>query len=178
MKDYPAFGDYYIVLARLVRYEHLPVPPGAALDAALALLELHEQIQQENGFTLTGLDGQTYTLAGLEGRVVLLNFWERDLLCLKEMLEMDKLYHRYQQKGLTVIAVAYEDRATVEQFLAKNSYSFPIALDPGRKVKTAFSVEQFPKSFIFDRKGRLAEQTIHTRTESRLLELLKMAGLE
>jgi len=182
MKDYPKgaafFGDYYILLAKLVRYEHLPVPPGAALDAALALLELHEQIQQENGFTLTGLDGQTYTLAGLEGRVVLLNFWERDLLCLKEMLEMDKLYHRYQQKGLTVIAVAYEDRATVEQFLAKNSYSFPIALDPGRKVKTAFSVEQFPKSFIFDRKGRLAEQTIHTRTESRLLELLKMAGLE
>ena len=173
--------DYYILLAKLVRYEHLPVPPGAALDAALALLELHEQIQQENGFTLTGLDGKTYTLAGLKGRVVLLNFWERDTLCLKEMLEMDKLYHRYQQKGLTVIAVnSYEDRAEVEQFLAKNSFSFPIALDPGRKVNTAFSVREIPipKSFIFDREGRLAAQTIHMRTESRLLELLKMAGLE
>ena len=183
MKDYPdgAWGDYYIILAELVRHAHLPVPPGAALDAALALLELHEQIQQENGFTLTGLDGKTYTLAGLKGRVVLLNFWERDTLCLKEMLEMDKLYHRYQQKGLTVIAVnSYEDRAEVEQFLAKNSFSFPIALDPGRKVNTAFSVREIPipKSFIFDREGRLAAQTIHMRTESRLLELLKMAGLE
>jgi len=53
MKDYPdgAWGDYYIILAELVRHAHLPVPPGAALDAALALLELREQIQQENGFT-------------------------------------------------------------------------------------------------------------------------------
>ena len=179
MKDYPAFGDYYIVLARLVRYEHLPVPPGAALDAALALLELREQIQQENGFTVTGLDGQTYTLAGLKGRVVLLNFWATwSPLCRKEMVDMEKLYHRYEQKGLTVIAVSYEDRAKVEQFLAKNSYSFPIALDPDRKVNTAFSVEDVPKSFIFDREGRLAAQTIHMRTESRLLELLKIAGLE
>lgn len=181
MKDYPAgaFGDYYILLAKLVRYEHLPVPPGAALDAALALLELREQIQQENGFTVTGLDGQTYTLAGLNGRVVLLNFWATgSSLCRKEMPDMEKLYHRYQQKGLTVIAVSYEDRARVEQFLAKNSYSFPIALDPDRKVNTAFSVEGVPKSFIFDREGRLAAQTIHMRTESRLLELLKLAGLE
>ena len=77
-----------------------------------------------------------------------------------------------------MIAVSYEDRARVEQFLAKNSYSFPIALDPDRKVNTAFSVEGVPKSFIFDREGRLAAQTIHMRTESRLLELLKLAGLE
>jgi peroxiredoxin len=179
MEDYPALSDYYILLAKLVRYEHLPVPPGAALDAALALLELREQIQQENGFTVTGLDGQTYTLAGLKGRVVLLNFWATgSSLCRKEMPDMEKLYHRYQQKGLTVIAVSYEDRARVEQFLAKNSYSFPIALDPDRKVNTAFSVEDVPKSFIFDREGRLAAQTIHMRTESRLLELLKLAGLE
>jgi len=54
-----------------------------------------------------------------------------------------------------VIAVSDEDRATVEPFLAKNRYSFAVALDPGRKVNTAFSVREIPKSFIFDREGRL-----------------------
>jgi peroxiredoxin len=91
---------------------------------------------------------------------------------------MEKLYRSYEAKGLTVVAVSDEDRPTVEEFLAKNHYSFPVALDPGRKVNTAFNVEGIPKSFIFDREGRLAAQAIDMRTESQFMELLKMAGLE
>jgi peroxiredoxin len=79
---------------------------------------------------------------------------------------------------LTVIAVSDEDRETVVNFLSKNNYSFPIALDPGRKVNLAFSVEGIPKSFIFDREGRLAAQAIDMRTEAQFMELLKLAGLE
>jgi len=174
-----ASGDDYIGLAKLVRYEHLEVPSSAALDAALALLELRERIQQANGFTLTGMDGKTYSLAGLKGRVVLLNFWATWCPpCRKEMPDMEKLYRAYEKKGLTVIAVSDEDRPTVEQFLARNSYSFTVALDPDRKVNAAFSVEGIPKSFLFDREGRLAAQAIDMRTESQFLELLKLAGLE
>ena len=174
-----AGGDDYVGLAKLVRYERLEVPSDAALDAALALLELREQIQQENGFTLTGMDGKTYSLAALKGRVVLLNFWATWCPpCRKEMPDLEKLYRRYQDKGLTVVAVSDEDRATVEQFLAKSPYSFPVALDPGKKVNTAFSVDGIPKSFVFDRQGRLAAQAIDMRTERQFLELLKLAGLE
>ncbi len=174
-----ASGDDYIGLAKLVRYEHLEVPSDAPLDAALALLALREQIQQENGFSLTGMDGKTYTLAGLKGRIVLLNFWATWCPpCRKEMPDMEKLYRAYERQGLTVIGVSDEERATVEQFLAKNPYSFPVALDPGRKVNAAFSVEGIPKSFIFDREGRLAAQAIDMRTESQFMELLKRAGLE
>ena len=53
-----------------------------------------------------------------------------------------------------------------------------MALDPGREVNVAFRVEGIPKSFLFDREGRLAAQTIDMRTESHFVELLKMAGLE
>jgi peroxiredoxin len=174
-----ASGNDYIGLAKLVRYEHLDVPLAASLEAALALLELRERIQQENGFALTGMDGKTYSLAGLKGRIVLLNFWATWCPpCRKEMPDMEKLYRAYEKKGLTVLAVSDEDRATVEQFLAKNAYSFPVALDAGGKVNAAFSVDGIPKSFIFDRQGRLAAQAIDMRTESQFLELLKMAGLE
>ena len=174
-----AGGDDYLGLAKLVRYEHLAVPPDAALEAALALLTLREQIQQESGFTVTGIDGKTYSLAGLKGRIVLLNFWATWCPpCRKEMPDMEKLYRSFEAKGLTVVAVSDEDRATVEQFLAKNHYSFPVALDPDRRVNTAFNVEGIPKSFIFDREGHLAAQAIDMRTESQFLELLRMAGLE
>ena len=174
----PGASDY-IGLAKLARYEHLDVPSDASLDAALALLELREQIQQEKGFSVTGMDGKTYSLAGLKGRIVLLNFWATWCPpCRKEMPDMEKLYRAYEKKGLTVIAVSDEDRPTVEQFLAKNTYTFPVALDPGRQVNKAFSVDGIPKSFIFDREGRLAAQAIDMRTESQFMELLKLAGLE
>ena len=170
--------DSYIELAKLVRYEHLAVPSDPSLEAAQAFLELLEQVQQENGFTLTSLDGKTYTLAGLKGKIVLLNFWATWCPpCRKEMPDMEKLYTKYEAKGLTVIAVSDEDRETVTKFLAKNNYSFPIALDPDRKVNTAFAVEGIPKSFIFDREGRLAAQAIDMRTEGQFMELLKIAGL-
>jgi peroxiredoxin len=176
---YP-YGDAYLDLARLVRYERVPSSsPDFALDAAIAVLELREHLQQENGFTLTGLDGKTYSLAGLKGRVVLLNFWATWCPpCRREMPDMDKLYREYKAKGLTVLAVSDEDRETVEKFLAKSTYSFPILLDPGRKVHSAYMVEGIPKSFVFDREGHLAALAIDMRTESQFRELLKQAGLE
>ena len=174
-----AGGDDYLGLAKLVRYEHLEVPSDASLDAALALLELREQIQQENGFTLTSMDGKTYSLAGLKGRSCCSISGPRGARrAAKKCPTWRSSTAAYEAKGLTVIAVSDEDRATVEQFLAKNHYSFPVALDPDRKVNTAFNVEGIPKSFIFDREGRLAAQAIDMRTESQFMELLKMAGLE
>jgi peroxiredoxin len=173
------YGDAWIELAKLVRYEHVAAPfEDPSLAAAGALLELRERVQQEYGFTLTGLDGKTYSLESLKGRVVLLNFWATWCPpCRKEMPDMEKLHREFANKGLTVLAVSDEDRETVEKFLATNPYSFPILLDPGRKVNSAFLIEGIPKTFIFDREGRLAAQAIDMRTEAQFRELLKSAGL-
>jgi peroxiredoxin len=88
------------------------------------------------------------------------------------------LYRRFQKKGLVVLAVSDEERETVVGFLAKQNYTFPILLDPGRKVNDAFGVEGIPKSFIFDAEGKLVAQAIDMRTERQFLDLLKEAGIE
>ena len=170
----------YIELAKLVRYEHVTPPPAdPAMDAATAVLELRDQVLQETGFTLTALDGKVYSLDALRSHVVLLNFWATWCPpCRKEMPDMQKLYERYEKKGLIVLAVSDEKRETVEGFLTKQSYTFPILLDPDRKTNTAFYVEGIPKSFLFDRQGRLVAQSIDMRTESQFLAMFKSAGLE
>ena len=91
---------------------------------------------------------------------------------------MEKLYRKYGSKGLTVLAVSDEKRETVEGFLAKNPYSFPVLLDANHTVNKDFGIEGIPKSFIFDREGKLAAQAIDMRTEKQFMELLKRAGLE
>ena len=180
IRETAADSEQWVELASLVRYEHLPKPySDPALDAADSLLALRESLVQENGFTLTALDGKTYSLPGLRGRVVLLNFWATWCPpCRKEMPDLEKLYRLFGEKGLVVLAVSDEERDTVTGFLAKQNYTYPVLLDPGRKVHTAFAVEGIPKTFLFDREGNLAAMAIDMRTERQFLEMLKRAGLE
>jgi len=111
--------------------------------------------------------------------VVLLNFWATWCPpCRREMPDMEKLYQRFAAKGLVVLAVSDEERDTVTGFLQKQNYTFPVLLDPDRKVHTAFNVEGIPKSFLFDRAGKLVAQAIDMRTERQFLEMLKEARLE
>jgi peroxiredoxin len=180
IRETKADSGAWLELASLVRYEHVPAPySDPALDAAGAVLALRETVAQESGFTLTGLDGKAYSLSALRGRVVLLNFWATWCTpCRKEMPDMEKLYRSFEKQGFTVLGVSDEERDVVTGFLQKQNYTFPILLDPGRKVHTAFAVEGIPKSFLFDRQGKLVAQAIDMRTERQFLEMLKGAGLE
>jgi peroxiredoxin len=173
-------ADNYLDLASLVRYEHVPAPPtDPGLDTASAYLALRERLVEEAGFTLTGLDGNNYSLDGLRGHVVLLNFWATWCPpCRKEMPDMQKLYEKFKDKGLIVLGVSDEERATVEKYIAEHKYPFPILLDPGRKVNTSFNIEGIPQTFIFDRSGKLAAESIDMRTEAQFLKMLKQAGIE
>jgi peroxiredoxin len=170
----------YVELAKLVRYEHIAPPiTDPALDAAGALLALRDSLMEEIGFTLESLDGKTYSLESLKGKVVLLNFWATWCPpCRKEMPDMEKLSREFAKKGLVVLAVSDENRDVVESYLVKERYSFPILLDPDRKVNTAFQVEGIPQSFVFDRSGKLAGHAIDMRTEAQFREILRVAGLQ
>jgi peroxiredoxin len=179
IQEGPARARDYIELASLIRYEHTAAPfSNASLEAAGAVLALRERVHQDAAFALTSMDGKTYSLEGLRGKVVLLNFWATWCPpCRKEMPDMETLSRRFKEK-LVVLAVSDEERETVAGFLAKQHYTFPVLLDPGRKVNDAFGVEGIPKSFIFDAEGKLVAQAIDMRSERQFLELLKSAGIE
>jgi peroxiredoxin len=176
----PARAQEYIELAELARYEHARAPfTDPSLDTADAVLALRERVHQEADFTLTGMDGKTYSPASMRGKTVLLNFWATWCPpCRKEMPDMQALYQRFEKKGLVILAVSDEERETVAGFLEKQHYTFPVLLDPGRKTNDAFGVEGIPKSFIFDPEGNLVAQAIDMRTQRQFLELLKQAGLQ
>jgi peroxiredoxin len=173
-------GSLYLELASLVRYEHV----NASLDspqfsAAMAELEANDAHRQQADFTLPDLQGKSWSLKDQRGKVVLVNFWATWCPpCRKEMPDLESLYLRFKDRGFVVLAISDEDAAKVAPFLGERNITYPVLLDPGRKVNDQFRIEGIPKSFVYDREGKLVAQSIDMRTQKQFLEMLAQAGLQ
>jgi peroxiredoxin len=169
----------YVELAQLVRYEHVQTSLDVSqFKAAMAKLEADDRRRQEADFTLTDLQGKTWSLRELKGKVVLVNFWATWCPpCRKEMPDLNTLYQRFKDQGFVILAVSDEEVGKVKPFIAERNIGYPILLDPGRKVNDLFQVEGIPKSFVYDREGKLVAQSIDMRTQKQFLEMLGQAGL-
>jgi peroxiredoxin len=173
-------ADLYEELASLVRYEHMQ----ASLDTpkfglVMHRLQANDEERQRADFTLRDLQGNSWTLSKLRGKVVLVNFWATWCPpCRKEMPDIEALYHRFQGQGLVVLGISDEDAGKVTPFMADHKYGYPILLDPGSKVNQMMIVDGLPKTLIYDRNGKLTAQSIDMRTQKQFLEMLRSAGLE
>ncbi len=170
----------YMELASLVRYEHMQAQSrDPQFAAALARLEADDARRQRADFTLVDLQGTSWHLKDLRGKVVLVNFWATWCPpCRKEMPDLQALYDKYKDQGLVVLSISDEEAAKVTPFIAERKISYPVLLDPGRKVNDAFAVEGIPKSFVYDREGKLVAQSIDMRTRSQFQQMLAQAGLQ
>jgi len=118
-------------------------------------------------------------LKDLRGKVILLNFWATWCPpCRKEMPDLEALYLRFKDQGFVVLAISDEDASKVSPFLAERNITYPVLLDPGRKVNGQLQIEGIPKSFVYDRSGKLVAQSIDMRTQRQFLEMLEQAGLK
>ena len=166
-----------------MRYEHVEAPGDLnnveQFRAAMAGLEADDHKREHPEFTLKDLSGKTWTFSELRGKVVLVNFWATWCPpCRKEMPDLETLYGRFGSKGLVVLGISDEKAAKVEPFIRERKVSFPVLLDPGRRVNEMFVVDGIPKSFVYDREGKLVAQSIDMRTQKQFLEMLGKAGLE
>jgi len=177
--------DPYVELATLIRYEHVELPANnpalhsMLLNAAMARLQAEDRQRQKADFILTDMAGHQWTLKQLRGKVVLVNFWATWCPpCRKEMPDLDVLYRRFRSQGLLILAISDEDAAKVKPFLTERPVSYPILLDPGGKVNKEFAIDGIPKSFVYDREGKLVATAIDMRTHGQFLEMLTLAGLK
>jgi peroxiredoxin len=169
----------YIALAQLVRYENVQ----ASLDdpqfaAALAKMSADDERRQHASFTLTDLNGKAWTFQALKGKVVLVNFWATWCPpCLKEIPDLEALYERFHGQGFVILAISDETEDKVKPFVAKHGMTYPVFLDPSRKVIDFFQIAGIPKSFVYDRTGKLVTESIDMRTQKQFLAMLAQAGL-
>lgn len=179
----PAKGDEppepYLLLANLVRYKQVTTNLDDPLYAkAVQVLIANEADVAKADFTLKDLKGKKYTLSELRGKIVMVNFWATWCPpCRMEMPDLDKIYSRFQSQGLVILSITDEDGFKVNGFVSKNNYSPPVLLDPGSKVHNEFHILGIPKTFIFNRDGKLVGETIDQCTGMQFLKLLARTDL-
>ncbi|MGC2112227.1 MAG: TlpA disulfide reductase family protein, partial [Candidatus Korobacteraceae bacterium] len=119
-------------LAQLVRYEHVQVSQDSPqYKAAMAKLEADDAQRQKVDFTLTDLQGKSWTLKDLHGKVVLVNFWATWCPpCQKEMPDLEALSKRFADQGFVILAISDEEADKVKPFIAERKITYPILLDP------------------------------------------------
>ncbi|MEZ4380226.1 MAG: TlpA disulfide reductase family protein [Nannocystaceae bacterium] len=105
-------------------------------------------------FDLEMINGKRISAARLKGRVVLLNFWGTWCKpCLKELPEFDRLYRRYRQNGLVVLAIATDsDPAPVAAFAKERRLATKIAVG-GEDLANSYKSPNFPFSYVVDENG-------------------------
>jgi thiol-disulfide isomerase/thioredoxin len=169
----------YMDLAKLARYEGITTSfKNPQLTQADAILAANDADIEKADFTLKDLNGKKYTLSQLRGKIVLVNFWATWCPpCRKEMPDLDAIYSHFQSQGLIVLSLTDEEPSKVNTFIGGAGYHPPVLLDTGGKVSKEFHVDGLPKTFVFDREGKLVAQSIDMRTQHQFLIMLAKAGL-
>ena len=146
---------------------------------ATAALVATEAAIQKVDFTLTDLQGRSWTLSQLRGKVVLVNFWATWCPpCRKEMPDLDALSQRFASQGLIVLSISDENIAKVTSWVLGQNINYPILIDTDRKASQAFHIEGIPQSFVFNREGKLVAQSIDMRTQNQFLQMLAAADVK
>jgi len=128
-------------------------------------------------FTLKSLKGDNLRLEEYRGQVVLINFWASWCgPCRQEMPLLDRLHHRYEDTGFTVLGVNVEgDPKPAQEIVDKTKVTFPVLIDRDQRVSELYDLEAMPSTIVVDRDGviRYIHLGYKPGDESKYVEVVK-----
>jgi thiol-disulfide isomerase/thioredoxin len=111
--------------------------------------------------------------AGLQGKVVLVNFWATWCPpCRKELPSLAKLQDKYRDKGFAVVGVSMDEGGAtlVGKFLEKQKINYPVIIGDGEVARGFGGVIGVPATFLVNRKGEVVRRYDGFASEDELRE--------
>ena len=118
-------------------------------------------------------DNSPVSLAGLKGKVVLVDFWATWCgPCRMELPHFVQLQEDYQGKGFTMLGVSVDQysRDGIAAFLRINQINYPVVLDEDQDVAKRYGgINAIPYTVLIDKKG-IIRQTYVGYTEPEVFQ--------
>ena len=116
---------------------------------------------------ITELDGNTFDLTKLRGKVVLVNYWATWCApCRKDMPKLDAFYRQHHDQNLEMIGISVDrerDLGKVRKVMAAIAY--PVAMLKDVTNNGFGEPEGVPITWIIDRDGKVRDRMIEVRDE-------------
>jgi peroxiredoxin len=107
--------------------------------------------------SLDRLGGGKASLASLQGRPVLINFWATWCVpCRQEMPDLAAAWQAHRASELEVLAINLTDQERpkdVEAFVAELALPFPVLLDKRGRVRERYGLAALPTTYFVDALG-------------------------
>ena len=157
----------------------VPTPPLSDLGPAPAFTDTQQWFNTPGGRPLS--------LAGLRGRVVLVDFWTYTCInCIRTLPFVKGLYATYHRYGLDVVGVETPEftfeqvPSNVQQAIAADGIRYPVVQDNRYGTWNAYQNEYWPAEYFIDAHGQVRHEQFgegnYRRDEAAVRELLYEAG--
>jgi cytochrome c biogenesis protein CcdA/thiol-disulfide isomerase/thioredoxin len=133
------------------------------------------------------LNSKPLTMAGLRGKVVLVDFWTYSCVnCIRTLPYVESWYQKYAAQGLVIVGVhtpefAFEhDSGNVAAAISRFGITYPVAQDNEYATWNAYTNEYWPADYLIDSTGHLRNahygEGDYVQTEDSIRALLAAAG--
>jgi len=135
----------------------------------------------------TWFNSPALTMAQLQGRVVLVDFWTYSCInCIRTLPHVMEWYEKYKHHQFVVIGVhtpefAFEKESrNVKQALKEFRINYPVALDNNYGTWQAYKNNYWPAEYLIDSKGHIRQAHFgeghYDQMESAIRQLLRESG--
>ncbi len=127
----------------------------------------------------TDLEGNSFDLAAMKGKVVLVDFWATWCgPCIAEMPNVIAAYKKYHEQGFEIVGISLDqDEESLRKYIEKEEMPWPQFFD-GKGWQNEFvakyGIRGIPATFLVGKDGKVAASNLRgPALESKLAELLK-----
>lgn len=135
---------------------------AVVLVSGIATWFMWRPVQAAPDVTFATIDGKTFSMHDLRGKVVLVKFWATSCVtCVAQMPDNISQYEKYAPRGYDTVAVAmqYDPANYVINFADTRKLPFTVTLDSRGEIARAFGdVRLTPTAFLIDREGNIIKR--------------------
>ena len=153
--------DFYLDAEKEIRAIILNVSEEDAEQSNQENEQVRQPQQDQVGsdapdFSAKDMNGKTYSLSSLKGKVVVINFWFVECKpCVIEMPELNEIVQKYKSEKVVFLTFAMNEQPKIESFLKKHAFDYTILPDSGAVIGD-YKIKSYPAHIILDQNSKIA----------------------